>query len=348
MAQQHPAMVAVEAMALSDELMALYCERVGLVWSPEARLQPTVELLFEVHTKQFLGIPFENLSVLLGSGVDVSVEGFLRKVGGKTSRRGGYCFEQNRLLAAVLLKLGFQVEMKQARVWLDDGETLRKPYLPLHSHACLIVRPDDVDRLYLCDVGFGRMFPVEPVPLVRDKPVENGWCQTELCCQMEETAFFAQEMWTLWFLNPITDAWVRAYSFDINARCDWVDAVPLNMFVQSHPESIFTQLLWVEAARADNSHLLLFGSELRRSYFNKADDEFLTREISLVTSVADLQRTVADCLGVQLDKADAEAILALDRAPAAEKPALFRALRTRRRTLLSSVLPSFFPKALLG
>ena len=52
-----------------------------------------------------LAIPFENLDIRLGRGVAIDSDAVFAKL--VTAKRGGYCFEQNRLFADALDALGF-------------------------------------------------------------------------------------------------------------------------------------------------------------------------------------------------------------------------------------------------
>ncbi len=78
-----------------------YLERIGL----SAGERPT---LHEVHRAHATSIPFENLDPHRGIPVSLAEEDLERKL--VRERRGGYCFEQNLLLASALEQLGLEVE----------------------------------------------------------------------------------------------------------------------------------------------------------------------------------------------------------------------------------------------
>lgn len=107
---------------------------------------------------------------MLGRPVEMSLDAVQAKLVGRP--RGGYCFEHNRLFAAVLERLGFEVTALAARV------TLGSPKLRPSTHALLHVRPPGGSRdepAWLCDVGFGAG-PLEPLPLVDgEEAVQDGW-----------------------------------------------------------------------------------------------------------------------------------------------------------------------------
>src|SRR4051812_45556722 len=87
-----------------------YLARLGVT----GPLAPTPEALDRVHLAHASTIPFENLDLLLGRPIRIDVPSLQAKLVG--DRRGGYCFEQNTLLAAALGAIGFRVTPLAARV----------------------------------------------------------------------------------------------------------------------------------------------------------------------------------------------------------------------------------------
>ena len=69
---------------------------------------PTLAVLEALHEHHATAIPFENLDPRLGRPVRLDLETLQAKL--VHGRRGGYCFEQNTLFAAVLGAFGFAVE----------------------------------------------------------------------------------------------------------------------------------------------------------------------------------------------------------------------------------------------
>jgi len=134
-----------------------YLARLGL--PADTALPPTVATLHTLHRAHALAIPFENLDIQLGRRIALDLPALQAKLVG--ARRGGYCFEQNRLFAAVLEHLGFTVQPRGARVG-------RGPPRPApRTHLCLEVVADGAP--WLADVGFGSDSLLAPVPLVPDE-----------------------------------------------------------------------------------------------------------------------------------------------------------------------------------
>jgi len=102
-----------------------------------------------------LAIPFENLDVILGRGVAIGSDAVFAKLVG--ARRGGYCFEHDRLFGDALAALGFAARPLLARVWLDATE------VPPQNHVLSHVTLDG--QAWIADAGFGGSY-TPPMPLV--------------------------------------------------------------------------------------------------------------------------------------------------------------------------------------
>ena len=127
-----------------------YLERIRL---PEAPT-PDADGLIAVQRAHRLAIPFENLDVRLGRGIELAPDAIFDKL--VTRRRGGYCFEQNGLFLRALDHFGFAARPLLARVWLG-AETI-----PARTHLLLLVRFGD--SFWIADAGFGGAF-CPPMPL---------------------------------------------------------------------------------------------------------------------------------------------------------------------------------------
>ena len=83
---------------------------------------PSLAVLRPVHEAHALSIPFENLDIVLGRSIRIEIDSVQAK-------RGGYCFEQNCLLAAALQVLGFQVQTLIARVRYRATTVRARPHM---------------------------------------------------------------------------------------------------------------------------------------------------------------------------------------------------------------------------
>src|SRR5262249_42732190 len=118
-----------------------YLRRIGY----RGEVAPTLVVLDALHLAHATHIPFENLDIQLGRPIQIDLANVQAKLvlGG----RGGYCFEQNTLLAAVLRQIGFHVTTLLARVRLHKQRPVPR------SH--MVLKVDSGECSYLADVGFG-------------------------------------------------------------------------------------------------------------------------------------------------------------------------------------------------
>lgn len=112
------------------------------------------EGLGRIQRAHRLAIPFENLDVRLGRGIAIDSAAVAAKL--VTARRGGYCFEHNRLFLDALAALGFTARPLLARVWLGATD------VPPLTHTLSLV--DLGDAQWIADPGFGGSYcPVMPL-----------------------------------------------------------------------------------------------------------------------------------------------------------------------------------------
>ncbi len=127
-----------------------YLDRIGYAGVPRVDLATLAEL----HRRHLRAIPYESLDVLLGAPPGLDPAAAYDKI--VRRGRGGWCYEMNGLLAAMLRAIGFQVtEMAGAVLRVERGA------ITLGNHLLLRV---DLDRPYLADTGFGDGM-IEPVPM---------------------------------------------------------------------------------------------------------------------------------------------------------------------------------------
>src|SRR5690606_27313058 len=158
---------------------------------------PTLDTLTRIHSLHAKHIPFENLNPLLRIPVRLDLSSLSEKM--LTQRRGGYCFEHNLLLKAVLESLGYSVKGLAARVlW---GHPL--DFIPARSHMLLMVEIES--ERYIADVGFGGMTLTKPLLLVKDVPQETTHERFRLVDHEDEYRLEAE----------IRGEWKALYRFDL-------------------------------------------------------------------------------------------------------------------------------------
>jgi len=144
---------------MTADTIADYFRRV----SYDGPAEPTADVLAALVAAHNRSIPFENLDPLMGRPViDLSADALADKM--VRHRRGGYCFEQNGLMANALSHLGFGVDILGGRVvWMQDGGEL-----PARTHQALAVTVPGETGRYLVDVGFGGQTLSSPIRLELD------------------------------------------------------------------------------------------------------------------------------------------------------------------------------------
>jgi len=94
--------------------IAAYLERIRY----EGGLEPTQDVLSNLHYANLLTVPFENLDIHLDRLIQLNEEHLFGKI--VTQRRGGFCYELNGMFALILRELGFQVDLLSAEVF-EEG-----------------------------------------------------------------------------------------------------------------------------------------------------------------------------------------------------------------------------------
>jgi N-hydroxyarylamine O-acetyltransferase len=198
-------------------------------------LSPTRSVLEALHLAHTMHIPFENLDVLLGRSIPLDLPSLQIKMvqGG----RGGYCFEQNALFAAVLEQVGFRVKRLAARV--RHGATRVLP----RTHMLLQV--DVEGSTWIADVGFGGDGLLKPIPLVADAVVTQ-WGRSY-------RAHREDDVWVLQALQK--EIWLDLYSFTLEPQLP-VDFEVANYYVSTHPDSRFTKTLTVQLSTPEARYIL--------------------------------------------------------------------------------------------
>jgi N-hydroxyarylamine O-acetyltransferase len=115
--------------------------------------EPTLDLLTQIVQRHVAAFAFSSVGVRLNDPLPLEPEQLFDRI--VVRGRGGYCFEHNGLLFAVLSELGYDATVRLARV-IHNGD-----HLPGLTHRITHVRFDD--ETYVVDAGFGPTGPAFPV-----------------------------------------------------------------------------------------------------------------------------------------------------------------------------------------
>jgi len=208
-----------------------YFARLGYDGPAEPRLR-TLERVHALHAEK---IPFENLSPFLGEPVRIDIESLQDKL--LRRGRGGWCFEQNLLLAYMLEEIGFDVTRLAARVRMNVPPERTTP----RSHMLLRVRLPEGD--YIADVGFGGLTLISPLKLVAG--IEQATLLEPNRLIEVDGGYRLEAL--------IGDEWRALYVFDLT-RQHIADYEVSNWYLCNHPESMFLKM--AVAARCEPSRRL--------------------------------------------------------------------------------------------
>jgi N-hydroxyarylamine O-acetyltransferase len=242
-----------------------YLSRIGVA----EPLAADLDTLRRVHLAHATSIPFENLDIHLSRVIRLDLVSIQAKL--VTGGRGGYCFEHNRLLAAALGALGFEVTTLGARVGPGDPRVLRR------THMVLAVAVGGVD--WLADVGFGAGGLLEPIPLVPGEPVD----QPGRTFRVVETADgFALE-------KRAGEGWDVEYQYTTEEMYP-ADYEVASHYTSTHPDSGFVRTLTAQREGID-AQWVLRGRELT---------EFRGGAVTTTTvAEEDLLDTLAETFGLR-------------------------------------------------
>lgn len=265
-----------ETMWGGEELdLGAYLARIGL----EGAVGPDLATLRAVHRGHVAAFPFENLEILLGRPVRLEIKALQDKM--VAQARGGYCYEQNLLLAAALERIGFSFTGLGARIRM--GTDKLRPV----THMALKVAADGGE--WLCDVGFGGEGLLEPLPFHDGARARQGDWTFGIEHRPDGTRVLRS-------LHP--DGWFDLYAIGPEKRFP-VDYAVMNHYISTHPHSPFVSRVVVQWTTEESRRNLVGsvfsvaradGSQEQREISAEELTELLAREFRIELSEADTGR----------------------------------------------------------
>ncbi len=179
-----------------------------------------IETIIKHHIDEF---PFTSIPVLLKNKLSLELPDIIKKI--VIDRRGGYCFEHNKLMYEALKSLGFLVTPLLARVIMN------RDAMPPKTHRVTLLGFEG--SRYLVDVGNSYLSPSLPVNLNGEEvTTEHG--RTYKVIETEHNTFQLQiikdkEIFTI-------------HQFDLQ-RCYEVDFELSHFYSHQHPKATFVNNL---------------------------------------------------------------------------------------------------------
>jgi len=225
--------------------LAAYFERIAYTGPREPTL-PVLNALMAAHVQ---AIPFENLDVLLGTGVDIRPEAVFDKL--VRRRRGGYCFEQNGLFLRVLTGLGFAVRPASARVRMSPS-TDQAPAGPPPPRTHMFLEVTIGGEPWLADVGVGALSLTSAIRFTAGDEQPTPHEPRRIVRQGDRWLHQAR----------LGDDWLDVYEFT-GEEMPFIDREVANWYTSAHPRSHFRNLLMVARATAGGGRVTLRDGELK-------------------------------------------------------------------------------------
>lgn len=198
-----------------SDLLEAYLARTGAPAAPPSLA--ALGVLQAAHVRTF---GFDNVDVLLDQHPGVTLEAVAEKLVGRG--RGGYCFEHATLFHAVVLELGYDAELRLARVG-DPQEAAR-------THLGVVVTLDGVR--HLADPGIG-VPPLAPIELRDGARLDGGLWRHEIRQVAEGPSGPAWQLWRErsagWELMHSTDE-LPVRAVDVAMGHHWTSTAPSSHF----------------------------------------------------------------------------------------------------------------------
>ncbi|MBI3223964.1 MAG: arylamine N-acetyltransferase [Mycolicibacterium cosmeticum] len=251
-----------------------YFTRIGIESSPA----PTLDALRQIVAAHNRSIPFENLDPLMGVPVhDLSADALTAKL--VRRRRGGFCYENNGLLAYVLESLGYGVDRLAGRVvWMRPPDA---PQTGITHNVLAVTVPGENGR-FLVDVGFGGQTLSSPIRLTAG-PVQ----QTR-----HEPYRLVEHPEGLQLQTKLHGEWLPLYQFSLRTQ-PLVDLSIGSWYSSTYPGAIFVVGLSV-ALVTDSARWNLRGRNLA------IHGNGSTEKVRLA-SAADVLEQLTGRFGIDLD-----------------------------------------------
>ena len=255
---------------MSGADLGAYLARIGFA----GRAEPTLDTLEKIHALHASAIPFENLSPFLGEPVPLDLPSLHAKL--VAGGRGGWCFEHNLLLAAMLEAIGFRLTRLAARVRWGVAPGV----ITARSHMVLLVRVGEGD--YIADVGFGGLTLSAPLRLVAG--IEQRTPHEPHRLLNEGTGYVLQA--------KVAGEWQPLYAFELHEQ-QLADYEVSNWYLANNPKSHFVTGILAARAEPGRRHAL----RNTRYALHRVGAETEKREIK---DVAEYKRLLAGTFGIRL------------------------------------------------
>ena len=218
-----------------------------------------ITFLQQLQSQHIARYSFNSLAVVLGQELPLDLPALFDKI--VTKKRGGYCFEHNKLVFNVLEELGFDVRLLVARV--VNNRDVDSP----RTHRITLLNYNG--QQWIVDAGFGAMGPYHPVPFTSEDDGETAEGHYRIV--NDDSGLFRMQVLK-------EGEYFTLYTFDLGSYTD-ADCLLGHFYSHRHPEAAFVNNLVVSRKLPEVTY------SLRNAEFHT-----ITASDTLVTPVHDAQR----------------------------------------------------------
>lgn len=214
------------------EIIKSYLEELQINF--EIKTLDDITKLIQAHLRTF---SFSSLKVLLKEEISIDLNSIYQDI--VVDKRGGYCFEHNKLMYEVLKELGFNVSYYLARVVNNTDN------IPPQTHRFTLLNLNN--ERYIVDVGIGFRSPSVPVKFGGDTSITHLGIEYKVL-ELEDNIFAMQ---LIQKGKPFI-----ATKFDLN-RCYESDFEMGHFYSYKHPKAVFENNLVVSSIKNDTIHSIV-------------------------------------------------------------------------------------------
>lgn len=224
------------------------------------RSKPDLAFLTEVTRRHAAQFAFSSVGPMLGDDLPLDIESLYQRI--VVKRRGGYCFEQNGFLYAMLEELGFDVSLYLARVIYNED------IHPGLTHRITLVTIGE--KRYIADVGFGPLGPRSPVCMSGEESHENFRIfrirehhAGEFHMQtLKDGEFYSLYKFELALYGP-ADCEVGHFYSHKHPGATFVNHLVVSKLMDDEVRSLRDHEFWIITANGDKKYRISDGSELK-------------------------------------------------------------------------------------
>ena len=244
-----------------------YLADIGLAYLKSST--PNLENLAKIQWSHLTNYPFQSLSTVLHLPISIKPDDIYQKI--VVDKQGGYCYEQNLLVLAVLTNLGYKARPLTGYIVHDNAPDTPKA----RTHVLLLVTIKTQD--YLLDVGYGGLVPTAPLKFVVDEVQNTPHGRYKIISHDDKYIVCAD----------VKDEWQMLYAFDLQPQ-NQHDLEMGNWYISTYPKSPFRNMLMVSRIEANGiRHNLLNNTYKRHTIGGPSVTEYLANTDEIITKLND-------------------------------------------------------------